>query len=421
MPKPLLAAWPTRNPAGPIPPPVGGDQTKAGQRKKKRYIGRRNHQRAGMKQKTAVISINSTWNIVNFRRGLISALQQAGFRVVALAPPDEYSDRLAGLGVEFRPIEIDKQGISPRRDLMLLGRYYRALRSIRPDIYLGYTAKPNIYGSVAAHLLGIPVINNVAGLGTAFIKQGLLTRIVSSLYRLAFSRSATVFFQNDEDKAMFEREGTVSAQKTRLLPGSGINVSEFVPTSSDGADGTLRFLMIARLLWDKGVREYVEAARQLRREQVSAQFQLLGFLDVPNRTAVGRGDVEAWVSEGVIHYLGHSDDVRPFIAAADCIVLPSYREGLPRVLLEGAAMGKPLIASNVPGCRHVVQHGQNGLLCEVRNSASLAEMMRQMIRMAREDRSVMGAAGRKLVEQQYDEKIPVQRYLEAIEAALASR
>jgi glycosyltransferase involved in cell wall biosynthesis len=374
-----------------------------------------------MKQKTAVISINAAWNIYNFRRGLIAGLHAAGFRVVALAPRDEYIERLSDLGIEFWPIEIDKQGVSPSRDLMLLGRYYRVLRSIRPDIFLGYTAKPNIYGSIAAHLLGIPVINNVAGLGTAFIKQGWLTRIVSSLYRLAFSRSATVFFQNDEDKALFERQGIVSAEKTGLLPGSGINVSEFVPTSLEAADGNLRFLMIARLLWDKGVREYVEAARKLRRQQVSAQFQLLGFLDVPNRTAVGRRDVEAWTSEGVIDYLGHSDDVRPFIAAADCIVLPSYREGLPRVLLEGAAMGKPLIASDVPGCRHVVQHGQNGLLCEVRNSASLAEMMLQMITMERKDRSSMGVVGRKIVEQQFDEKIPVQRYLEAIGAALAGR
>lgn len=375
-----------------------------------------------MTQQTAVISINASWNIFNFRRGLIEALQQAGFHVVALAPPDEYSARLVELGVEFHPIEIDKQGASPTRDLMLLVRYYRALRAIRPNVFLGYTAKPNIYGSIAAHMLGIPVINNVSGLGTVFIKQGLLTRVVSNLYRLAFSRSATVFFQNDEDKAMFERKNIVSAKKTLLLPGSGINVSEFVPTRPTFKPGDpVRFLMIARLLWDKGVLEYVGAARQVRDQHPGACFQLLGFVDVPNRTAVSRADVEAWVAEGVIDYLGHADDVRPFIAAADCIVLPSYREGLPRVLLEGAAMGKPLIASDVPGCRHVVQHGRNGLLCDVRNSASLAEMMLQMIRMEREERSMMGAAGRELVEQQFDEKIPVQLYLDAIGAALAGR
>ena len=372
-----------------------------------------------MKQKTAVISINSSWNIVNFRRGLISALQQAGFRVVALAPPDKYSDRLAELGVEFRPIEIDKQGVSPRRDLMLLGHYYRALRSIRPDIYLGYTAKPNIYGSIAAHLLGIPVINNVSGLGTAFIKQGLLTRIVTSLYRLAFNRSATVFFQNDEDKAMFERERIVSAQRARLLPGSGINLTDFVPQASPAAsDGEFRFLMIARLLWDKGVREYVEAARRVRAERPNARFQLLGFLDVPNRTAVSRTEVETWVAEGVIDYLGQSDDVRPFVAAADCIVLPSYREGLPRVLLEGAAMARPLIASDVPGCRHVVEHGRNGLLCEVRDSESLAETMRELLHMGDEKRMAMGVAGRRLVEEQFDEQIPINLYLEAMALAL---
>lgn len=372
-----------------------------------------------MKQKTAVISINASWNIFNFRRGLIAALQEQGFRVVALAPPDDYSSRLAELGVEFRPIEIDKQGVSPRRDLMLLGRYYGALRAIRPAVFLGYTAKPNIYGSLAAHALGIPVINNVSGLGTAFIKQGLLTRIVSALYRLAFSRSATVFFQNDEDKAMFERARIVRGNKTRLLPGSGINLSEFAPPVARGRTDTICFLMIARLLWDKGVGEYVEAARRLRSQHPNAHFQLLGFLDVPNRTAVSRVDVEGWVAEGVIDYLGDCEDVRPFISAADCIVLPSYREGLPRVLLEGAAMAKPLIATDVPGCRHVIEQGTNGYLCDVRNAHSLAAAMRKMARLTPDEREELGRAGRAKVEAQFDERIVIERYVEALSEAIA--
>jgi glycosyltransferase involved in cell wall biosynthesis len=372
-----------------------------------------------MKQKTAVISINASWNIVNFRRGLIAVLQAEGFRVVALAPPDEYSARFAELGVDYHPIEMDKQGVSPRRDLMLLARYYRALRGIRPDIFLGYTAKPNIYGSLAAHSLGIPVINNVSGLGTAFIKQGPLTRVVSTLYRIAFARSAIVFFQNEEDRALFIRDRIVPARKAGLLPGSGIDTHDFAPRERPSDDGGgLTFLLIARLLWDKGVGEYVEAARKVRGKVPETRFQLLGFLDVPNRTAVRRTDVEAWVAEGLIDYLGHADDVRPAIAAADVVVLPSYREGLPRTLLEGAAMAKPLIASDVPGCRHVVEHGRNGLLCAVRDSASLAEAMLNMLALSSEERAAMGQAGRARIEMEFDERLPIELYMKAIKAAL---
>ena len=373
-----------------------------------------------MTQKTAAISINSSWNIINFRKGLIKALQEQGYRVVALAPADAWSARFAELGVDHIPVEMDKQGVSPVNDLRLLARYHRVLRRLKPDIFLGYTAKPNIWGSLAAHALGIPVINNVSGLGTAFIKQGLLTRIVTGLYTFAFRRSHTVFFQNRDDRDLFVEKRIVTPEKAKLLPGSGINLEAFSPGSAAGGVGGFTFLLVARLLWDKGVGEYVEAARIVRAEAPDAHFQLLGFLDVPNRTAVGRSDVEAWVAEGLIEYLGEADDVRPFVAAADCVVLPSYREGLPRVLLEGAAMAKPLIATDVPGCRHVVDHDSNGYLCAVRDPRSLADAMLKMMALTPEARSAMGGAGRRKVEQEYDERIAVGRYLDAIEAALGS-
>lgn len=373
-------------------------------------------------RKTVVISINSSWNIANFRKGLVAGLIEAGYRVVALAPPDAHSDRLRALGLEFRAIEMDQQGISPLKDLLVLWRYWSALRAIRPAIFLGYTAKPNVYGSIAAHALGVPVINNVAGLGTAFIKKSLLTLIVSALYRLAFGRSTTVFFQNDEDRSNFVQQRIVGARQSRLLPGSGINVADFIPRRRTASGSTdFVFLLVARMLWDKGVGDYVDAARKVLAEDPRARFQILGFLDVPNRTAISRTVLEGWVAEGVVEYLGHSDDVRPFIEAADCVVLPSYREGLPRVLLEGAAMAKPLIATDVPGCRQVVDHGKNGLLCRVRDATSLAEAMLIMLRLAPEKRKAMGAAGRVKVESEFDERIVVERYLSAIEAALQSR
>ena len=374
-----------------------------------------------MTEKTILISINASWNIVNFRQGLIRGLQAAGWRVIALAPPDEYSGRFGDLGVDYRPIEMDKKGVSPLRDLALLGRYYRALKALKPDIFLGYTAKPNVYGSMAAHALGIPVINNVSGLGTAFIREGLLTRIVSALYRTAFRRSATIFFQNEEDRDLFVERRLVAPAKAKLLPGSGIDLARFSPAPPADRGSGFAFLLIARLLWDKGVREYVEAARIVRTEAPEARFRLLGFLDVENRTAVSRTEVEAWVEEGLIDYLGVSDDVREAIAAADCVVLPSYREGLPRTLLEAAAMAKPLIATDVPGCRQVVKDGGNGFLCAVRDSHSLAEAMLRMLRASPAERAALGAAGRARMESEYDERIVVDRYLAAIAEATRGR
>ena len=369
-------------------------------------------------QRTVVISINASWNILNFRRGLIEALRSKGWRVVALSPSDAYSPRFAGLEVEHVPIAIDSAGLSPVRDLGLLARYWRTLKRIRPDAFLGYTAKPNVYGSLAAYALGIPVINNISGLGTAFIERGPLRLILSRLYRLALRRSAAIFFQNPEDRDLFVREAIVRPEQARLLPGSGIDLDHFRPAGPP--PGPFTFLLVGRLLWQKGVREYVEAARRVRREVPEARFRLLGFLEAANRSAVSRADVDAWQDEGLIDYLGDTDDVRPHIAAADCLVLPSYREGMPRALLEGAAMARPLIATDVPGCRQLVEDGVNGLLCAVRDSASLAEAMLEMVRLSAKERAAMGNKARARVERDYGEKRVIGAYLDALEEVFAT-
>lgn len=377
---------------------------------------------AAMMSKTIVLSINTSWNIVNFRTGLIRRLQRDGYEVIAVAPVDSHSPRLAQLGVRHVPIAIDSKGLSPVRDLNLLRAYRRILGQVRPVAYLGWTAKPNVYGTLAARTLGIPVINNVSGLGTAFIRQGILSSIVSRLYRVAFAGSSTVFFQNAEDRDLFVSTGIVSFGKTRLLPGSGIDTGLFTPAprKNDPAS-SFAFLLVARLLRDKGVHEFVEAARIVRRSHPSARFQMLGSLDVANRTAIGREEVEQWVAEGVIEYLGTTDDVRAPIAAADCVVLPSYREGMPRSLLEAAAMAKPLIATDVPGCREIARDGQNALLCRVRDAASLAEAMLRMLDKTPPEREAMGMAGRHLAASEFDESIVIDRYLAALDDALGTR
>lgn len=366
--------------------------------------------------KTVVISTNAAWNIVNFRAGLVRAMLRQGYRVVALAPAARPGMDLSSLGIEHVTIDIDSKGMSPLADLGLTIRFRRALQRIAPDAMLNFTIKPNVYGSIAAHSLGIPVINNVSGLGTAFIREGWLTRIVSMLYRVAFRRSHCVFFQNGDDQHLFVSRGLVAAGRSALLPGSGIDLGRFTAAPTGIAARSFRFLLIARLLRDKGVVEYVEAARLLRRDFPDVEFCLLGYLDVENRTAVTRAEVDQWVDAGLINYLGDTDDVRPAIAAADCIVLPSYREGLPRTLLEGSAMAKPLIATDVPGCRAIARADVNALLCRAKDAGSLAAAMRRMIGLNPAIRRDMGLAGRRIVEAEYDERMVADRYLAVLDS-----
>ena len=371
--------------------------------------------------KTIVLSINSSWNLVNFRGNLIARLRREGFDVVALSPPDPAPDdahvaALTALGVRHIPIDIDAKGVSPLGDLRLAARYWRILRRLRPVAFLGWTIKPNVYGSLAAHTLGIPVINNISGLGTAFIKVNLLTRVVRALYRAALRRSSTVFFQNRHDRDLFVAQRLVRPDSIVLLPGSGIDLAQFAPVPEAASPAPV-FLLVARLLRDKGVAEFVEAARIVRAEHTQAEFHLLGFLDAENRTAIPRPQVEAWEREGVVRYLGSASDVRPYLAGATAVVLPSYREGMPRSLLEAAAMGKPLIATDVPGCTEIARAGENAILCRVRDARSLADAMLAMLALSPAERARMGARSRAIAEREFDVSVVEARYLEAIARA----
>lgn len=394
-----------------------------------------------MSPKVLLVS-NTAWSIANFRDELIRALLAAGYEVVAVAPPDEYVPRIEALGVRFVPLAMDNKGTHPGRDFGLFLRFLSLLRRERPAVFLGYTIKPNVYGGLAARLLGIAAINNVAGLGTAFIRDTWLTRVVEGLYGVGLSGAKKVFFQNDEDTALFLARRLVRPNVIERLPGSGVDTKRFAPElfpchpdprhhREDGnVDSRIRgkygdvglrpfrFLLSARLLWDKGVGEFVEAARQLLQEGVAAEFQLLGFLDVENRSAVARNNVEAWEREGLVRYLGTVDDVRPMIVQADCIVLPSYREGVPRSLLEAASMAKPIITTDAVGCRDVVSDSVNGYLCRPRDSKDLARHMRQMMALSPEERRKMGLAGREKMVREFDENIVIGRYLETIQEIL---
>ena len=369
-----------------------------------------------------LISINTAWNLVNFRSGLIRALVANGHEVVALAPPDKYVPQLSELGCRFIALPIDSGGVNPFRDAALLYRYWKILKCEQPDVFLGYTVKPNIYGSIASHALGIPVINNVAGLGSVFIEQGWLTILVRQLYRFALSRSYKVFFQNDDDHSLFVRGGLAPPAISDRVPGSGVDLSRFAFDATIRPSHSFRFILIARMLWEKGVGQYVEAAKILRREGVDAQWCLLGFLDVQNPAAISRQQMDEWVAEGAVDYLGVSDDVRSEILASNCVVLPSYyREGVPRTLLEAAAIGRPIITTDAVGCREVVDDGVNGFLCYPRDVLDLVKQMRRMINLSPSEQADMAYEGRKKVERQFDEQIVISKYLKAIEALNKSR
>lgn len=361
---------------------------------------------------------NTTWYAFNFRGRLIAELLARGYRVTVLAPLDQYAERITALGARHVPLPLNNAGTNPFSELVTVLRMGILLRRIGPTVMLTYTPKVNIYASLAARFLGIPVIANVSGLGRAFIAGGWLEAVARWLYRVALRTPRVVFFQNEDDLEEFVRGRLVKREKTLRIPGSGVDVERFAPKASNRHDDECRFLLASRLLWDKGVGEYVEAARLVKATAPHTRFLLLGFLDVANPSAVPRNQVERWHRDGVVEYLGSTDDVASQLAAADCAVLPSFREGVPRSLLEAASMGLPVITTNTPGCRDVVEDGVGGYLCKPRDAGDLAEKMMRMAALSPEERRVMGTAGREKMVREFDERTVIARYLEAIDGTV---
>lgn len=376
------------------------------------------------KKKTIAIFINTSWNIFNFRLHLLQRLQSEGYRIVAIAPKDSYSKKIKKAGFEYHHIDINNMGTNPLEDLRLTRAIYRLYRQIQPDLALHYTIKPNIYGNVAAKLAGVPVISNITGLGTVFLNDAFAFRLAQRLYRIGLRIPKKVFFQNPYDLDYFvSNKKLVAADKSELLPGSGIDPQSFTPLKRNCKRGRpFVFLLIARMLKDKGIVEFVEAACSILKRKENGlddlhsdvEFWLVGSLYPGNPTAINAEEIDAWTEKGSIIYLGHTDDVKRVIARSDCVVLPSYREGLARVLLEAASMGKPIIATDVPGCKDIVDNGVNGFLCEPRNAQCLAVQMEKMLSLSEGEREEMGRAGRKKVIEEYSESFVIDKYLDAI-------
>lgn len=358
--------------------------------------------------------VNTSWNLYNFRLNLINSLQAKGHEVHTIAPTDAYTTLLVEHGCQHHKLRMDSRGANPVKDLALIFELYSLYKKVKPDIILHYTIKPNVYGTLAAALAGIPTVNNVCGLGTVFLKKDIVSFVAKILYRISFRFARKIFFQNPDDLALFIGEKLVPETTVDLLPGSGIDLKKFTPAPFT-RNSSFTFLLISRLITDKGVLEYVEAVKKLKAEGLNARFQVLGAVDEKHKRGIAQGVIDTWIASGTIEYLGTTEDVRPFIHQADCVVLPSYREGTPRVLLEAASISKPIIATDVPGCNQVVEHQVNGFLCNLKDADDLAEKMRTMAHLDDVHLKQFGANGRQKMESHFDETNVIHKYLQTLQ------
>ncbi len=346
---------------------------------------------------------------MNFIQNLI----QHGYEVHTIAPEDSYTPLIRQAGCIHHKVKMDSRGANPIKDSALIVELFSIYRKVKPDVILHYTIKPNVYGTIAAALLGIPVINNVCGLGTVFLKDNLVSAIAILLYKLSFRFATKVFFQNPDDQQLFIDKKLVSPNAVDTLPGSGIDLSRFQPISFRRNE-KFTFLLISRLITDKGVLEFVDAIKKLRSNGVTAHFQVLGAMDPLHKRGIKVDLIAEWINSGTIEYLGTTNDVREFIKNADCVVLPSYREGTPRTLLEAASSSKPIIATDVPGCNNVVEHDFNGFLCKLKDPDDLAAKMQAMVSLPEEKLKEFGTNGRAKMEAEYDESLVINKYLAAL-------
>ncbi len=367
--------------------------------------------------KTVVFCSNTTFAIVNFRAGAIRALTERGHRVVVVAPKDSHESAVRELGAQFEHWDLSSRSTNPFGELRALMHLMSIYRRIKPDLAFHYTIKAVLYGAIAARLARVRFVSVLTGLGYVFLHRSWISVVARWLYRGTLKWSSEIWFLNADDAQVFRQSDLLPRDTTCLvLPGEGIDLAKFRDSapSQRSVDEGIVFLFIGRLLRDKGVVELVQAARRLKERLPRARVQLLGEADGANPTAISAAQVKAWCDEGIVEHLGVCADVRPAIANADAVVLPSYREGVPRALLEAAAMSKPVIATDVPGCREVVVDGTSGLLCKVRDAADLADRLEQFCLMSPQLRQAMGDAGRLLAEKKFDETQVVAHYLRLV-------
>jgi glycosyltransferase involved in cell wall biosynthesis len=361
-----------------------------------------------------IFSSNSSWSVYNFRCNLLKEIKSLGFEITIIAPAGPYLEKLNNLGYKTIHINIDNSSRSVFSNLKLLFDYYILYKREKPDLVLHNAVKPDIYGAFVCRILKIPVINNISGIGAIFMSGGPSTTLGKVLYRISQKKVQTVFLQNPTDYKLFIENRLISAKQGKILPGSGVDLVRFKPVQNYSVYTITKFCFIGRLIGDKGIYEFITAAKKIIADKLCAEFYILGELYPQHPTAVQQETLEQWIKDGIIEFLGKTDEVEKELGKFSCIVLPSYREGLSRVLLEACSMSIPVIASDVPGCIDVVEHGKNGFVCKAKDSEDLYLQMKNFIGLSQEDRIKMGAFGRLKIKKEFDEKIVIENYLMAI-------
>lgn len=360
-----------------------------------------------------VLFANTDWYLWNFRRSLALAASRAGYEVLLVSPDGDHAGRFASLGLRWCPLPMARRSLNPLRELGVLFRLWRLFRRERPVLVHAFTIKCVVYGSLAGRLAGVPArVNAVAGMGYVFsskdVKARLLRPVVRGLLRFAMGgRHARVILQNPDDAEQLQAMRAVDAAQLRLIPGSGVDCVRFTPRpDGDGGGETLRVLLAARLLWDKGIAEFVAAAQTLRQRHSQVRFLLAGAPDPGNPAAVPEAILLGWVQQGVVEWLGHVEDMAVLFQSVDVVVLPSYREGLPKSLIEAAACALPVVTCDVPGCREVVSDGVDGLLVPPRDASALADAIERLL-VSPDLRKQLGKAAREKALVLFDENVVI--------------
>ena len=357
-----------------------------------------------------LVLTNNIGGLHSFRKEVMKAIVETGYEVYISEPDDDdRSKYFEDLGCHIIKTVFDRRGMNPIADFKLMLQYRRMIKQLGPNAVLSYTIKPNIYGGIACRLTRAPQIANVTGLGDAMENGGWLQKLTISLYKIGIGKAKCVFFQNETNKAFCESQGIVGL-KTRLLPGSGVNL-EHHRYQELPPDGIIRFLFISRLLRDKGTEEFFEMAKAIKGKYPQVEFQILGWCEGNYKK-----QLDELIENGTINYLGSTSDVRPFLAKVHCTIMPSYHEGMSNVNLESAANGRPVITTDVPGCRETVDDGVTGFLVKAKNAESLIDGVERFLSLPYEDKQKMGLMARRKVEQEFDRNIVVKAYLEEIES-----
>jgi glycosyltransferase involved in cell wall biosynthesis len=363
-----------------------------------------------LKASRILIVANTTWNIYNFRLNIVRKLIAEGHEVIVLAPVDKYISYTEMMReVRHVPMhQMRRNSINPISDLLLLFELVRLYRKIKPDLVLHYTVKCNIYGGMAARFLSIPSVAVVSGVGHPMIHKGWLHTLVKSLYRITLPWHKKVIFENEDDKSLFDRDGLTNPNQSVSIKGCGVDMGYFKPLGEWRNGQGTTFTFVGRLIYDKGVREFIKAAQLIRKQHANVQFWLVGDIDEGNPSSVSNEDLMYWIRDPYIHYHGATDHVKSFYENSDCIVLPSYRgEGLPKVIMEAMAMERPVITTDTPGCREAVVNGITGYLVSVQSVESIVKAMEDFIRLDHKARIDMGKQGRLKALKEFDEKIIV--------------